>query len=223
MNTEYFKLAKLFNDNHKDLLLKESVHFRGSINSISLISVSELSPELGIKCNAKSYRSAGNPEEQILNDIIKIKSTPHRSTPEKVLQSWIIRQALNDHDRMPFDKDIRFITSELAILNIEGTKLVCDILGYNSAENRICVIELKTKRDQSVLIKQVNEYEKVIIENPDFFSEILTLYSYPGSCLQNNVKKITIWPHNENSPKSEFVKENITEVTYQNHCTFKVY
>ena len=218
MKTENFKLAYQLNEKYKETLLKGNVHFRASLNSLSLISISEDKPELGVKCSLSKYQSSNKIEELIKEDINKInsKSIPKRNTPEKKLQAWIINNALIHQHQLPFNHDIKFITSELAIKDEEG-KVVTDILGYNLATNQLCIIELKSDRLLKRLIEQVNSFEIIINENPQFFSELLAIHGYQWQNeSSNSVCKIVVWPHSKNTSLKEKLKsKNILEYTYQ--------
>ena len=44
---KYFVIAKELNSKHHDELIRRNLHFRGSINSFSLISLSPEYPEIG--------------------------------------------------------------------------------------------------------------------------------------------------------------------------------
>jgi hypothetical protein len=172
MNLKYFILAHHLNKEYKEILLKNCVHFRGNEGSMSMISISEEKPELGVpKCSYKKY-TEGDIRNEIEQDINKIKNEPkpRRLTPEKNLQAWIIKHALNNDYKLPFDNDITFITSELAIENEEGRKIVTDILGYDKSSNRLCIIELKSDRQLTRLIEQVNRFEELVKEKMQSFS-----------------------------------------------------
>lgn len=223
MNIEYFKLAQYLNEVYKHILLKENVHFRASLNSISMISISNEKPELGVKCNSIKYASAENFRIMIEQYIGKIeeKTKPERPTPEKELQSWIINYALNNNHCLPFDSDIKFITSELAIKDKDGAKIVTDILGYRESNNQLCVIELKSDRLFKRLKEQVNNFEEIIIENPEFFSQLLLIHGFAKpNGVSKNINKIVVWPHEKTSPKKELKNSDIQEFTYQEHYTF---
>ena len=220
---EYFKLAHRLNEDNKTILLKEKVHFRASLNSISLISISNEKPELGIKCNANKYQATENISDVLSKDItkIKIKPVPKRPTPEKELQSWIINYALNNKNSLPFDNDIKFITSELAIINQEGKRIVTDIIGYSESLKQLFVIELKSERLRKRLIEQVNNFENVIIENPDFFNQLLSIYGFKSSKdFSKNISKVIVWPYKKTSPDKMLIELDIIEFTYQEDFSF---
>jgi len=223
MKTDFFEIAHLLNQQHQKLLLNAKTHFRGSENSISLISLSEGKPELGISCkrikNKKDTKIPGLIEHYI--EQISKKPNPGRRTPEKELQAWIILYTMNNNNSLPFEPGIKFITSELAIKNNAGEKVVTDILGYDERSHQLCVIELKTDRLLKRLIKQVESFEMVINEKHTFFSELLQIHGYPNIKLQaGNIQKIIVWPHENTSPKAELKKSNINEYTFLKSYTF---
>jgi len=217
MKTENFKLAYQLNEKYKETLLKGNVHFRPSLNSLSLISISEDRPELGVKCSLSKFKASNDIEALIKESLIKINlKSISENKPEKKLQAWIINNALIHQHQLPFNHDIKFITSELAI-KIGKNKVVTDILGYNLATNQLCVIELKSDRLLKRLIVQVNSFEIIINENPEFFSELLAIHGYQWQNeLPNSICKIVVWPLRENiSLKKELKANNIIEYTYQ--------
>jgi hypothetical protein len=223
MELKYFELANKLNENYLRLLIENEVHFRPSINSISMISISNDKPELGIKCNASKYKTSTNLIDIIEKDISKVKSfkKPLRPTPEKELQSWIIKYALNNNHRLPFVPDIKFITSELAIQSKSNKKTVTDILGYNKDTQQLYIIELKSDRLLKRLIQQVSDFENVILENTQFFSQLISIHGFASPVdFLKKIKKVIVWPEGKTSPKEEFKRESIIEITYQGHYSF---
>lgn len=221
---KYFSLAHELNEKFKSLLLKNKVHFRPSLNSLSLISISQEKPELGTKCSFKKYNSANNIQELIEEDIekINIKAEPQRPTPEKYLQALIINYAVKNNNELPFDKNIKFISSEIAVKNIAGKKIVTDILGYNETNNQLCVIELKYDRQEKRLIEQVNNFENVIKEKPEFFSQLLSIHGFiKTSKIPQTIAKLVVWPHEKTSPKIKLKAENIIEITFHPDYSFQ--
>jgi hypothetical protein len=221
---KYFSLAHELNVKFKSLLVKNKVHFRPSLNSLSLISVSEEKPELGTKCSFTKYNSTNNIQELIVADIEKInnKSEPQRPTPEKYLQALIISYALKNNYELPFDKNIKFISSEIAIKNNAGKKIVTDILGYNETNNQLCVIELKYDRQEKRLIEQVNNFENVINEKPEFFSQLLSIHGFRNIIkIPQTIAKFVVWPHEKTSPKVKLKAENIIEITFHSDYSFQ--
>lgn len=218
-NLLYFEMANEFNKTLHSDLVKNQCHFRGNLNSFSLVSLSPEKPELGIS-GLKTEKDAKN-----AFDRLSLKKHPKRPTPEKSLQAWIINQALNNNFRLPFDENIKFITSELALKNDKRVRVVNDILGYCEKDKQICVVELKSKRLMQELINQVKDFEDIILTNQPFFTELLKLYDHQNPNGFQKVKKIIVWPYAETSPKEELKKEDvdILEVTYENSYKFTVF
>ena len=69
MELKYFELANRLNKEYKNLLNDNEVHFRASINSISLISISNDKPEIGIKCSVSKYSNSAILKNVIEDDI----------------------------------------------------------------------------------------------------------------------------------------------------------
>lgn len=221
---KYFSLAHELNEKFKTLLVESNVHFRPSLNSLSLISISENKPELGTKCSFKKYNSGINIQELIECDIekINIKAEPQRPTPEKYLQALIISYAIKNNYELPFDKQIKFISSEIAIKNNSGKKIVTDILGFNETTNKLCVIELKYDRQEKRLIEQVNNFENVINEKPEFFSQLLSIHGFKNTNrIPLTTAKLVVWPHEKTSPKIKLKAENILEITFHPDYSFQ--
>lgn len=223
METKYFLLAHNLNERHKQFLIDNQAHFRASLGSFSLISVNQEQPELGTGCNFNKYSAGKETENLILKDIKKInaKLAPKRPTPEKELQSWIINYALRNNYELPFDNDIKFISSEIAINNNANKKVVADILGYNEKSNELCIIELKSDRQETRLIEQVNNFENVINENPEFFTELLLIHGFTNPII-NPVKvlRLVVWPEGKTSPRKKLMDAGVIEITFKNKYTF---
>lgn len=213
IDTRFFKLALELEKQFQDELIKNEVHFRASLNSLSLISVSADKPELGVPCkNHKQWTI-----EILHNYIEKIKNKPipKRPTPEKSLQAWIIKESqANDH-KLPFDNSIQFLTSELAIHNINGTKIVSDIIGYDTDTNQLIIIELKSDRLVKRLIEQVNNFEEIVHDNFWFFHDLVTIRGF--GTLEEISRKAIVWPHERTSPLEKLKDLDITEYTYQSN------
>jgi len=213
---KYFKLAKELNEKWKNkfLIKKNEVHVRGNIKSLSLISLSSEKPEIGF---------SGLRTDITFDDKLKKLKNREvgRSTPEKKLQSFIIRNAIINKYQLIFDNNIKFITSEIAVYNENNKRIVNDILGFS--DGCIYVIELKSDRAMGRLIEQVNNFENIINEKKDFFYELMELYDYIWD--RKSIKKIIIWPEIENSRKSskELSDKNIIEYLYTEEYEFIKY
>ena len=215
---KYFKMAKKLNEAHHDELKKRELHFRGNRKSFSLISLSQNTPEVGI-----SSLTSEKQGENALNDRIASKLTEGlgRTTPEKALQAWIIKHALNNEMLLPFGNNLRFLTSELAFIDVEikskdkHGKLVNDLLAIDACGD-LWVIELKSDRQKKILTDQVNDYIALVNHECDFFSKLVRmLLSIEWS---GKVCGMVVWPFAKTSPLDW---DEIAEVCYQPEFTFK--
>lgn len=181
----YFKYAKDLNEKHHKLLIEKELHFKGNINSFSLISVSQMSPELGIKSGLKSINSA----EKLIKKELKLEK-PGRSTEEKNLQSFIINYSMNHLGKLPFG-NFTFVTSELAFKLKDKSRIVNDILAIDS-QNNLAIIELKSLRDNKVKQQTIDFEEKVVNHNPSFINELVS--TMIDKTWNGKVRKIAVWP-----------------------------
>lgn len=208
---EYIRIAHELNKELSETLLEKEFHFRGNLNSFSLISLSKSSPEIGF--SGLKTEAAGVKE---YNKIIKpnFKLTKKRETREKELQAWIILNALKNENQLFFDKNIKFLTSELAmeLTTVDSKKrVVNDILGLDN-DNSLVVIELKSVREKKRLEEQIDDFNQVISKNKTFFRDLVMHLT--GREWNGKVKNIIVWPDAPNVSKKNWLYE-ITEITYQ--------
>jgi len=215
----YFRIAKEWNDTYLDKLKIINALFRGSKNSLSLISLNRETAELGYTVNIND-----NPEMLIDNFTPSYSSPDNTHTKgEKELQAWVIKYALHNNWFLPFEDKLKFITSELAIEiknpnNILGilikerkNKIVNDILAIDKNYN-LCIIELKSDRDNDVK-KQTKDFEKIIILKEYKF--INDLVSINRKMWNGKFRKISIWPFSEgNVQKNQFPDVEEWSYTY---------
>lgn len=214
---KYFKLAKELNDEHHDLLIEKKLHFRGNKNSVSLISLAKETAEKGVP-NIKEKEKA----KSILHNQI-ILEEPKRDTPEKVLQAWIILDAMRNKGKLPFKENLTFITSELVFANKEEYQLSKpnrdirnDILAIDN-DNNLCIIELKYSRVNEVK-KQTIEFEKVVKNETEFFHQLVLLYT--NQKWNGSIRKIAVWPNTTGKARLQEYSD-VEEVNYsQNDSNF---
>lgn len=206
----YFKLAKELNEKHHAFLIEKRLHFRGNKNSVSLISLAKETAEKGV-ANIKEKEKA----ESILHNQI-ILEEPKRDTPEKILQAWIILDAMRNNGKLPFKENLTFITSELVFENKEEYQLSKskrdirnDILSIDK-DNNLCIIELKYSRVNEVK-KQTIEFEKVVMNELDFFYQLALLYT--NQKWNGSIRKIAVWPKSEGKSRTQEYL-NVEEVNY---------
>ena len=200
----YFRIAKKLNEKHQSILKEKQLHFRGNVNSFSLVSYRQETPELG-----KSGLKSENYAEKLINEL-KLEE-PKRPTKEKNLQAFIIKHAFNNNGKLPFG-DFQFITSEMAIILGYKENIVNDILAIDS-NNNLAIIELKSIRDNYVKQQTILFEEKVINPKNAFIRNLifdLTTKNWSGK-----VRKIAIWPAPKDKSKTKV--NNFPEIELYNY------
>lgn len=203
---ENIKLAKKLNEELNTR--KDNLILRGNPNSISLVSLDLANAEMGIS-NINPDKIHSNYEKY--KNKIKQKIAG-RKTPEKDLQAWIIKHAINNNNILPFGNNWGYLTSELALFKNNGEKVVCDILAIK--ENELFVIELKSERLLTQLLKQVDDFEDIFREQHQTFIDLVRLFNYKISEL--NLNKVIVWKDTPKQDvfKKEFSDKNVIEVCY---------
>lgn len=159
----YIELAHRLNQEQHARLLKVQAHFRGNRNSLSLISLRKDTPQLG----PPPVKTARTALERLKVWEQKLPVPPKRVTREKEVQAWCILDALRNNGALPFDRRLRFLTSEL--VRYQGTqKHVNDILALD-ADGGLVVIELKSTRSKAQIEAQVETFMAIIQNDPVFF------------------------------------------------------
>lgn len=202
----YIELAHRLNHEHHHRLHVVRAHFRGSINSLSLVSLAKETPELG----TPGIRTEGSALRHL--DLLE-KDGPKRMlgrvTREKEVQAWLIWNALNNDQALYFDDLLRFLTSELAVPTAQG-KVVNDILAIDQ-DGDLVVIELKSTREKKRIEAQVRGFMKVIAERPEFFHALVQLLS--GRTWSGGIKGIVVW--NASSQLQRKIDPEFREVCFK--------
>lgn len=201
----YFSIAHELNEEYKERLKSSYLHFRGNLKSFSLISLHPDTPEIG-KSNIKT-KANGLKELENAN-----LNSAGRETPEKKLQAHIIGTAISNNNFLPFDANIEFLTSELALYNKDGDRKVTDILGFDN-QNNLVVIELKSSRLKKKIEEQVDDFTKIIENEKVFFSELVKLLTN-GRAWSGGITKIGVWPKAKRVNR-KVLKEDVREIVYQ--------
>lgn len=207
----YFKCAKELNEEYHEELIAKRAHYRGSFNSIALISLDENTPEIG-----KSFRSKEGAKNGLL--CFNPQEPRGKTTPEKKLQAWIILNSLNNENKLPFDANLTFISSEVAIVLDDNKRIVNDILALDE-QGRLVVIELKTIRVTEVK-EQTLRFKKVIEERKECFYELTRLMT--GREWSGEVRCMVVWPATnggkERACKPEYA--DVEEYVYSGNYEF---
>jgi len=178
-----------------DQLSRKELWLRPAVGGISAISCHGKTPQLGVRLSTR------DPERQIKE---KRLSRPARPTPEKELQSWLIRNARKSGGRLTLLGDFLggqywFVSDEIAV-KTKSRKIVADLLLVKiDAEGQACLVnaELKSGRVMETF-KQVIRF-RAVLEHPDLqsiwrrFAEIMTGETFKWQ-QSLETRGIVVWP-----------------------------
>jgi hypothetical protein len=217
MNTfKYFQLAKQLNEQHRETLLEYPARFRGSFNSLSLISLKCSKPQLGLSGIQDKVQKKDFHIHDLLSKLDKL-DVPKRPTPEKELQSWLLKNEMrNGH--FAFDEDLQLVTDEFA--NRNESKAVADIFAFNKRTGAFVLVELKSQRQLKKLTGQLTAAEAAVKNDLPAFTELLRIHSF--NWLEPfAIEKIAIWPK---ECVGKRFGSDILEFGYvKEDCNFKLY
>ena len=232
-------IAKLLSDEADcNKLLANQTHLRPTAKGVSLVSIGKKTPQIRAKDIEFSCKVKFDSHQK--SDPIE----PKRSTPEKELQSWIIRDAYRNQGRMKSiepivkmkiipvaDVKVFFVTDEIGLVSGDTGKLIkCDILAVrkeseaNGKVNWIPMqIELKSERKLDELIGQLEKYEKVFEKSRKAFETIYNILLNPviGEKITFDASKLEkwiLWPYAANPQqvtKEKISKNGINEIQYE--------
>ena len=207
-------------NNYRDLFNQYRFRLRPSVGSISLVSCSSYTPQLGFS-NITSARGLQEKLEALRKGPTKLEA-PGRQTPEKALQSWLILEAMQNDGRVAsIERAVEdrhsywFISDEIALTDPETDKrLVADLLMVSEddrGEIEFVNVELKSQRTTETHI-QAERFGK-FIQEPDRsalwrdFAETMLggkkrRWKEPGEC-----RGLVIWPSGSDgaSPRASTV------------------
>lgn len=199
---KYFIMANEWNEKYHSVLKEKNLHCRGSLNSVSLISLNADTPERGFS-NIKS--------ETVLCRRLEIVDTieaPKRATPEKLLQAVMISKSIYENNHyLPFGNKIKFVTSEFAMKH-NDKKIVNDILGF-SDYGELYIIELKSSRFKKELEHQVDSFGEFVRDNSELFYELLKTYGFDWD--RKSIRKAIVWNKLNNT---KVIRDDILEFVY---------
>lgn len=181
------------------------VHFRPSSGGVAMVSLLPGRPQRGPSGIRNLERLAANFEAEFQRYCVDVPQG--RPTPEKRLQSFLLRDAyahgrrmaaLNDASgRTAKPVDLRFVLDELLLPLGEGKRVVCDLLLLRRTPSGECVpvvMELKSSRDMTRLLEQVGGYAALVGAHVPEFEELFgavldEAVSFTGPC-----EKWIVWP-----------------------------
>ena len=180
----------------KHELSRKLLWLRPSVNRISAISCCEKTPQLGF-----SGVTSGKLQEILETQL----SPPGRKTPEKKLQSWLIRQALESGGRVKaLDRVLVgqwwFVSDEIALNTASRKKLVADLLLVRvDAEGQATLVNAELKSERSMkTFTQVIDF-RAALDDPALqngwktFANIMTGNRFQWRPFQET-NGVVIWP-----------------------------
>jgi hypothetical protein len=125
-----------------------------------------------------------------------------RDTPEKRLQSFFIRDAQTHGRKMAAinsacadGTELEFVTDEIA-MPLSGTEMKCDVLALRRDGGRSTpvLLELKSERDLTELVRQVTGYAALIDAHADLFAELYGALLGERVVFDGPTEKWIVWP-----------------------------
>jgi hypothetical protein len=215
----------------KDRLSRDMLRLRSSAGGFSLVSYNPRTPQRGVS-GLRSVHAL----ERALDNLLKNQlQRPGRETPEKELQSWLIREAAkHDGKVMPLNDvlggDYWFVSDEIALS--ASRKAVADLLLVKvDAENvaQLVNVELKTERametfEQVILFRHVLEHAE-LQEMWKQFAEIMTRKKFKWQGGQQTWG-IVVWPRSKNPELARAndkakIFERVDVIGYHPNYTFE--
>lgn len=213
--------------------LDDGMYLRPCTHGCTVISVDpERRPQQGIlqrwtKADLQAWR------DNLTAYLAERNGFPTRNTPEKALQSLLIRDAIRNHGRMDIlsaacleQPDLRFLTDELAI-STETGKTVLDLLAVRLEGDFgvPVVIELKSDRRLKRLIEQTSQAAALIDNHRSAFERMAKAYWDKPVRLAAAAERWIIWPsagddrHGDLDPKDAACRsKQVRLVTYNGNA-----
>lgn len=154
-----------------------------------------------------------------------------RGTPEKSLQSFLIREAIRNEGRMlalaagcPESPQLVFLADEMALREPDGEKTVCDLLAlrFDGDLAVLVAIELKNTRQLKCLTEQVHKMADFIEKHRAEFQTLAEACLGRPVRLATKAERWIVWPcagpnrHGDQDPRIEKCRaENVRIITYE--------
>lgn len=182
----------------------DRVHFRPSSGGVTMVGLLPSRPQRG-RSGVRNLRSLVERFDDEFNSHCR-DIDQGRPTPEKALQSFLIREAqanqrrrasLNASSAATGDPvELLFVTDEIALPDDTGGKLVCDLLALrvDGSRARPVVIELKSAREMTRLVKQVTAYANVVDRHADLFGDLYCALLGRAVVFDGLCERWIVWP-----------------------------
>lgn len=204
----------------------DRVHFRPASTGISMVGLLPDRPQRG-KSGLTNLQSVAANFEKLFHAHCR-NVEQGRITGEKVLQSFLIREAYMSERRMislnaasvctSDPVELWFITDELALPGDDG-KVVCDLLALRRDEGRLTpvLLELKDDRQLTRLVQQVDSYSRLMDKHAELFGELYGAIIGETITFDGPTEKWIMWPAagEEHDPReAELAQRGIRVVGY---------
>lgn len=194
--------AQRIRDHLQDILVENGhrVHFRPASTGFAMIGLLADAPQLGKGALRNPERLAATFDESFERWCASRELG--RPTPEKRLQSFLIRDAQTHDGRMAVLNDaagdgtaLHFVTDEVA-LPARKRKIVCDLLAVRRTRDGWIpvVIELKTERTLTRLVAQLSGFAEVVDSHSELFARLASVRLGQEIRFDGGCEKWMVWP-----------------------------
>ncbi|NUP13065.1 MAG: hypothetical protein HOW73_44055 [Polyangiaceae bacterium] len=179
------------------------VHFRPSSRAVTMVGLLPDRPQRGVGKLSRPEEILARFEELFRTHCEDIDHG--RPTAEKALQSWIIKNAQTNGGRMlAFERataaagapvELVFVTDEISLPSEDG-KIVCDLLALriDGGRQTPVVIELKSAREMTRLIAQVDAYARLVDLHAALFGELYATLLDREVHFDGPSERWSVWP-----------------------------
>jgi len=197
------------------------VHFRPAATGVAMVGLRPDRPQRGKSGIRDLGRLAKGFDDAFKTHCVSPKQG--RETPEKALQSFLIRSALSNGRRMKAVEaalgkgvTLLFVTDELSLPDGKG-KVVCDLLALRDDHTPV-VIELKSARDLDRLVHQVTSYAGLVDDHREEFSKLYSAVLGRPVTLRHAAEKWIVWPppaEGDRGPGDQKIPKGIEVFVYR--------
>jgi hypothetical protein len=181
------------------------VHFRPTSKGFTMVGLLHDRPQRGVSLGRIESVKTGEAFEAMFNK--HCEAIPQgRPTPEKALQSYLIRGALSNARRLAsiseatrktnHSAELVFVTDEFSLPLGEKKKTTCDLLALRRDGGRSTpvLIELKSNRAKKDLKKQVERYAELIDKHARRFEKLYSAVLGESVQFDGPPEKWIVWP-----------------------------
>lgn len=202
------------------------VHFRPSSRGIAMVGLLLDRPQRGLTHITDLARLADQFDALFVQHCVVCRHG--RPTPEKKLQSFLIADAIR-HDgtmhaltsQLPPPSRLELVTDEIAVPTANG-KVVCDLLALHHIDDATvpAVIELKSSRDKTRLVAQVETYAAFVDAHAAAYEALYSALLGRPITFAGPTERWIIWPAAGPGPdrhEAELAERGIRIITYTTH------